>query len=437
MNNSSNQLTSPMLSRVKNRNFFHLYGDVFWWGVLAGSSISFLPIFLARLGASSFQIGLLTAGPAIINLVFSLPSGRWLASKPFLRTTFLSSIWHRLGYILLIFLPFFFAENAQISGMLAASIVMSIPGTLLAISFNAAFAEIVPPDDRALVVGRRNALVSLSMVATSVVCGQILELDWLAFPLNYQIVFGLGALGAGLSTYHLGQLKLTPDTSLARVNRPFFDTARPGVQRFFDAFRYPQGLRFLTRSTNRTLLELRPLRGPYGWFMFSYLAFYTFQYTAIPIFPTYFVSELKLGDASISIGTALFHFAMFLASFGLHRVSKRLGNRRMLFISAFIYGLYPLLNGMAQGVELYLIASFVGGIVWGFANGGLINRLMERIPEDQLPSHMAIHNLVLNLGILTGSLLSPLLIHWTSLREAMYIAAALRFLGGIFLGIWG
>ena len=50
---------------------------------------------------------------------------------------------------------------------------------------------------------------------------------------------------------------------------------------------------------------------------------------------------------------------------------------------------------------------------------------------------MALHNRVLNLGILAGSLAGPLLGNVVGLQEAVLIAAGLRLLAGIFLKIWG
>jgi hypothetical protein len=140
-------------------NIHHLYADVFWFGVLSGSAMTFMAIYASRLGATGFQVGLLTAGPAIANLIFSLPSGQWLQGKELIRISLLSSIIHRLGYALLIPLPFLFNESDQVSAMILITLMMSIPGTVLAIGFNALFADIVPTDMRGEVVGRRNALV--------------------------------------------------------------------------------------------------------------------------------------------------------------------------------------------------------------------------------------------------------------------------------------
>jgi len=73
-------------SRLKS-NIFHLYMDVFWYGIFVGSTFTFIGVYLTRLGANSFQIGLLTAAPGIVNLIISLPIARWLEGRSFIQTT--------------------------------------------------------------------------------------------------------------------------------------------------------------------------------------------------------------------------------------------------------------------------------------------------------------------------------------------------------------
>jgi predicted MFS family arabinose efflux permease len=96
-----------------------------------------------------------------------------------------------------------------------------------------------------------------------------------------------------------------------------------------------------------------------------------------------------------------------------------------------------LLIGLAKGPGPYLFASLVGGSVWALVSAALINRLMERVPEDERPAHMALHNLTLNLGILVGSLAGPFLSLQIGLQQALLIGAGLRFLAGGFLLLWG
>ncbi len=414
-------------------NFRHLYQDVFWYGVLAGSAVAFLTVYAARLGATGFQLGLLTAGPALANLVVSLPAGRWLEHHSLIRAVFYTSILHRAGYLILIILPWLLPSSSQVGAVALIVLAMSVPGTILAIAFNAMFADVVPPEWRGHVVGRRNALLAVSIMVTSLACGRLL--DWIAFPLNYQIVFGVGVLGAALSSYHLGHIR-APAAPPQRVGRPLRDLARPGLMRFVDVFRSPPGLRFLTRSGGKPLLRLDLVRGPFGSFLAAYLLLYTVQYLPIPLFPLVFVQELHLSDGAISLGHALFHLAVLLGSTRLARISVRFGHRRVLVLGALLFGLYPLLLALAADAGLFWVASFIGGSVWALLGGGLVNRLMERVSPDDLPAHMALHNLVLNLGMLCGALIGPVLGQEMGLREALLLSAGLRLLIGFVISAW-
>lgn len=415
-------------------SFRHLYADVLWFGVLSGSTMAFLAIYAARRGATSFQVSLLTAGPAVINLLFSLPFGRWIEGRPLIRTSFWSSLGSRLGYLALIPLPWIFSSSLEIWMVVLITLVMSIPGTILAISFNALFADIVPPAWRGEVVGRRNAILSFSMTATSLLCGQLL--DNILFPLNYQLVFALGAFGALASSYHLGRLH-TPTEPRPRIRQLFLEFARPGLLRFTDTFRMPLGMRFVRRNGSRPLLRPDLLHSSFGSFMLAYLLFYTFQYVPLPLYPLFFVHGLHLTDGAISLGSALYYGMMLAASLHLSFFSERLGHRGVLVIGSICTSLYPLLVGLAQNAALFWVGSGIGGIFWAFTNGGLVNRLMERVPADDRPAHMTLHNLMLNLGILSGSFAGPLLSSWLGLREAILLSVGLRLIGGVLIFFWG
>ncbi len=421
-------------TKTELNNARQLYADVFWYGLLAGSTLAFLSVYAAHLHATSFQIGLLTAGPAVVNLLFSLPAGHWLEKQPTARAVFITSIWNRLGYVVLIPLPILLPAAAQVWALPLIVLLMSIPGTILAIAFNALFADAVPPERRAHVVGRRNALLAMSSTLSSLACGWLL--DRIAFPLNYQIVFTLGVVGAGLSSFYRGRIRLTTPPP-ARVNRAIDDDARPGQFRFADAPRPAIGLRFLTRGAGQKLLRWDLLRGSFGPFLAAYFCFYTTQYLTIPLIPLMWVHELHLSDGTISLTSAIFWVVMLFASMGLARLTLQVGNQRLLTWGAVLYGFYPLWHGLARDATLVWVASVMGGAVWALTNGGLVNRLMERVPNDDRPAHMALHNLALNLGILAGSFLGPALAESIGLREALIAGALLRAFSGLLLGLWG
>jgi MFS family permease len=428
LNTETSALT---LNSIQRANFRHLYADVGWFGLLAGSTMTFVAVFATRMGANSFQISLLAAGPAVIHLLFSIPAGRWLENRSLSKASFWTAVIHRVGYVLLIPLPWLFAESLQIWAVVLITLFMSIPGAFLAIGFNALFADVVPPDKRGELVSKRSALTSVIMTVATLLSGQLL--DWIAFPLNYQIVFILGALGAAMSTYHLSQIRLPEDGPPPRVNRLIRDLARPGLLRLADSFRTSVGLRFLTRSAGKPLLRLDLLRGFYGPFLTAYLIFYIFQYIPIPLVPVYVVNNLVLTDSAISLGHSLFNIMVFLVSMRLGHYLSRFGNKAMLVTGAIFYGVYPLFLGLASDIRLYLVASFLGGISWAMVNTSMLNRLMEVVPEDDRPAYMALHNLTMNLGILVGSFIGPLLGEFFGLQTTLLLAAGLRAFASVFL----
>ena len=179
------------------------------------------------------------------------------------------------------------------------------------------------------------------------------------------------------------------------------------------------------------------LKGPFGIFMLAYLAFYAFQYFPIPLFPIAYVDQLHLTDGMIGIGNALFYGTMMLASIRLSYISTRFGHRKVLIASAALFPVFPLLLAMAKGPELYYLACLLGGGVFALLSAALINRLMERVPANDRPAHMAIHNLSLNIGILAGSLLGPITADLIGLQESLFLGAALRLLAAGFLWLWG
>ena len=357
-----------------------------------------------------------------------------MQDKSLVRVTFWSSFWQRLGYLVFIPLPLLLSSNGQVWALALVTLLMSLPGTILAISFNAIFADLVPLEWRAEVVGRRNALLAFSMVSTSLLCGQVL--DRVIFPYNYQIVFAFGAVGAGLSCYHLGRLRLGGEQP-ARAWGHYRDLSSREGRRFIQAVRTAFGFRLLRRPGDKSLLRMDLLRTTYGTFLLACFAFYTFQFVPIPLFPVFSVNVLLLTDGQISLGSALFYTTMMLASFGLGFLSARLGHRRVLIVGSLLFGLYPLLIGLAWDATLYWLASIAGGFAWGITNGGLLNRLMERSPDGDRPAYMALHNLALNLGILLGSLAGPLLSAKMGLRDAMLVSAGLRFAAGLLFILWG
>lgn len=424
---------------IHRKNFIHLYFDIAWYGVLSGSAISFLAVYATRLGADALRLGLLNAAPAVVNLMLTLPAGRWLQHRPIDRSVFWTAAGQRLFYVVWVFLPWLLAPHLEIWALIGLTLLMSVPGTALAVGFNALFAAAVPPEWRGYVAGRRNALLALMFMATSLLCGWILT--QMPFPQGYQVVFAIGVLGGLMSTVHLWfvrplEVPEVPHAPVAVANgKHLGDLVSPRSGGLW-GMRQSVGLRWLARR-ERPLLSLQPLRGAFGWVVGVLFAFHLAQYLALPLFPLYWVNRLQLTDAEISYGNAVFYAVVLVGSMQLAWLSQRFGHKSVLVVGVLVMSAYPALTAVTQNLTLFLVTSAVGGIAWSLVGGTIGNYLLERVPDGERPLHLAWYNLGLNAAILIGSLLAPALAGWSGLVPALLTAAVLRLFAGLAIWRWG
>jgi MFS family permease len=393
-------------------NFIHLILDIGWYAVLAGSAINFQSVYAARIGATSLQIGLLSAIPALISLGLSIPAGSWLEKRPIGSAVFWTSVIYRLGFLSWVFLPLLPTEENQIATLTFIILLQAIPLTALAVGFSALFAAAVPPDWRASIAGLRNVVLSIAFMATSLISGWLL--DRLPFPLNYQIIFGIGFLGAAMSSLHLYFVR--PLSQHTPPQPPTTPPTQSPLKNF------------------RAALRLDVWRGGFRSTLLVMLFFHFGQHLAIPLFPVYFVRTLHLTDEHIGIGTALFYLTTLIGSTQLARLTHKMGNHRTVTgVGVLGMSLYPLMLAFSSEVWHFYVISILGGVVWALVGGAYANYIIEKVPENDRPAHLAWYNVVLNASVLTGSLLGPALADWIGLSIALAVAGVLRLLAGILI----
>ena len=417
-------------------NFRHFYFDIAWYGVLAASAIAFVSVYAARLGGTAFQIGLLSAGPAVVNLFVTLPAARWLRERPLNPAVGQAAALHRVWYLFWIVLPWLLPPGAQVWVLIGLTLLMSAPGAVLAVGFNALFADAVPADWRGQVAGVRNALLSVTFILVSLLCGGIL--DRMTFPLGYQVVFAVGFVGAALSTLHVWLIKPCPNgASRPRTGRSLGDLASPGrIRSPVDAVRLGAGLRFLMRRPQAPRLSADVFRSPFGKLLAVLFAFHVALHVAIPLFPLTWVNRLHLSDQQIGLGTAIFYVCVFGASTQLARLVRRLGNQRVTAVGAIMMSSYPAWMAASRGLGLFLVGSAFGGLGWALVGGAMVNYVLEKVPEDRRPDYLAWYNLALNAALLIGSLIGPLLAGIIGVPATLFLSAALRFLGALAILRW-
>ena len=399
-------------------NFWHLYFDIAWFGVLSGTAVNFLNVYVTRLGASGLQIGLLAAMAAIVNLFLAIPAGRWIEKRHTGRAVFWSSVVFRLGYVLWIPLPWLFDAQGQIWALIILAFLMAIPLTPLGVGFNALFAEAVPDRFRAQVAGTRNVTFAIAYMLTSFGAGYILK----NMPLEagYQVIFAIGAFGAAMSSYHIYHVTPMEETA------PLLSTPLPAST---SQTASPRGI--------KSALRLDIWRTPFRNVLLVLFAFHLAHYMSAPIYPLYNVRILNLNDNNLGTGTALYYLTVLIGSTQFRRVAHRYGNKNVTGWSVAGMAIYPFMLAAAHTVWHYYVLSFLGGFLFAMVNGAYIKYMLEKIPPDDRPSHLAWYSIILNIAILGSSLAGPAIAEVIGLANALIIFGVLRILAGLAILKWG
>ncbi|HMZ06274.1 MAG TPA: MFS transporter [Anaerolineales bacterium] len=400
-------------------NFNHLYLDIAWFGILSGTAVNFLNVYATRLGASGFQIGLLSAVGAVVNLFLAIPAGHWVNKRNTNKAVFWSSVFFRLGYVFWIPLPWLLNEQGQVWALIVLTFLMAIPLTPLGVGFNALFAESVPEQYRARVAGTRNITFAIAYVLSSLLAGFLLKN--IPFPQGYQVIFLIGTIGAALSSYHLYHvhpLQTESSTPLPTLTVDSTATGNPPREK-------------------SSALRLDIWQTPFRIVLLGLFFFHFAQYIVTPLYPIAFVRQLHLNDAQIGNGTAFYYLSAMLASTQLSKIVSRFGNKRVTAFGAFGMASYPIMLAFAQNVLHYYALSFLNGSIFALVNGAYANYMLERIPPNDRPPHLAWYTIMLNFAILGSSLLGPAVADATGLAAALILFGLMRALAGVVLLKWG
>ncbi|MDH7488485.1 MAG: MFS transporter [Anaerolineae bacterium] len=397
-----------MRETVNERNIWNLYLDVAWWGVANGIWITYLSVFAVRLGASTQWLGVLAALPALVNMIWAIPSARIVESAPrrlplVLRVGFLQ----RLAWLGVALVPFAFRGQGGVYAIVLIAGLSTIPAATSAVAFTSIMADLIPPQDRARVVSVRNVLLSATTTLTVLACGPIL--DAIPFPLSYQVVFGLSFLAALMSLRHVARLQVPEEVTAAHRERP---------------------KSWLTTNVRNAVREVMAAK-PFVKYVVSSLIFHWGIYFPTALFSVYRVRYLGATDTWIGLLTMVDSVITIAFYMVWGRLATRWGNRRVLIIGAFGMIAFPVLTGLSTSLPMLLIPSVIAGIFTPAFNLATFNELLAVSPETHRPRFIAVYTSAVNAAAFAAPLAGSYLAAATDIRLALFLGGAFRFLGGL------
>ena len=381
-----------------------LYAEVAFQAVVEAGAMSFLAVFLVRLGAANWQVGLLDSLPALVMTVASLPMAALVERK---RSLVAVANWARFifravigSFALLPFLPQALATYL----MLTARGLISGPSAAGNVAFVTVLGRVAPPERRPHMLSMRLAIHGLAASAVGYLAGR-----WLGsapYPLNYSSLF-LSAFVAGLvSIYILSRLKLPKPA--------------PGEREAVREPRRLKGALSLMRST--------PLLRNYS------LATTVFHLgLAMPsaLYTIYRVRNMGASDAWIGTLFTVERVLSVLTYFALSRLLSRPAWRRWLWVTCVGVALYPLSMGFCRTPAMLLLPSICGGIFGSGMNIFITNTLFQVSSEENRPTLVAADATLANIAAFVAPLLGTALADATNINLALLIIAGVRVVSGL------
>jgi MFS family permease len=390
---------------IQKRNFRYVQIDAI--GVsISNVAAPFLPVFLTRLGASNFQVGLLSSMPGVTGLVLAILVGRFLQTRTNVVPWYsLSRLMVILCYALTGILTLAVSEQFVIIATLAIWAFATIPQTALAVAFSVVMNAVAGPEGRYALLSRRWAIFGLTGVVGTFIITRVINL--IAFPLNYAVMFMVLSLGGFLSFYFSRKISL-PD----QVAPPLPDIRSP-IQNL---------------KNYVTLLREHPV-----FLSFSTKRFVYFSALVLsqPIMPLFLVREVRATDSQIGTINMTFTLVMLVGYFLWPRVSRRKGGRFVLLATTLGMTLYPALSAATPHVHLIIIYAGVAGFFQSGLDLVFFDELMKTVPPEYGATFVALAQSMQYLSMIIAPLFGTWLASYASigLGGALWLSASLRLAG--------
>ncbi len=394
--------------QVRRNNFRYVLIDA------VGVSISnvaapFLPVFLTRMGASNFQVGLLSTMPGITGLLLAMVVGRFLQGRkniiPWYGTSRLLVI---SSYAFTGIITLLFPSDNVILATLVVMALASVPQIALSIAFNVVMNAVAGPEGRYDLLSKRWAVFGFTSVVFTFFITRIINL--VQFPINYGLMF-LGLSFGGLISYVFSRKITIPDQEVivAPKGQPLLENIRDTAKTILAA------PRFVSFSGKR----------------FVYLSAI---FMSGPILPLYFVNVVKATDSQIGTINMLMTILMLVGYVIWPRVSARWGGRVVLLMTTAGMISYPALVAFQTDVNWIYGYAVIAGLFQSGLDLVFFDELMKTVPVRYSAIFVSVAQLMQYMSTMIAPMIGTTIADNYSLATALLVTAVIRLFGfGLFL----
>jgi hypothetical protein len=388
---------------IQRRNFRYVQIDGI--GVsIANIAAPFLPVFLTRLGAANFQVGLLSSMPGLTGLILAIAVGRFLQTRRAIVP------WYSLSRLLVIscyaltgVFTLLLPQRAVVTSTLIIWALATLPQISLAVAFSVVMNAVAGPEGRYALLSRRWAIFGLTGVIGTFIVTRLIDL--IDFPLNYAIMFLTLSLGGLISFYFSSRITI-PDQ-----NPP----PRSGGHSPLEEIR-----------GYLSLLRAAPAFRSFAGKRFVYLSAIALS---APIMPLYLVRIIGATDSQIGTVNMTMTLVMLVGYFLWPWASRKRSGRFVLLATTLGMVFYPALSAATSNVYLIIFYAGIAGLFQSGLDLVFFDELMKTVPPEYSATFVSLAQSMQYLSTVVAPLIGTWLANYIGLGGALWVSAGLRLLG--------
>ena len=397
-------------STVESANARHLIISGSWVGLIEGGIITYLPVFLARLGASPVMLGLFTSGQFLLGSIAYIPGGAFAErQRDQVQVANVSSVIARSVYLVIALLPFFLAPADIVLAAVIVWTLMALPLAVFVPSFFTVLQQAVPLGRRSQFLGVRWSVMTVVSALSIPLFG--LLLDHTPEPTGYQIVFGISFLAGLLHVVNFSRVRVPPFVGAADSGNAD-GNLMTRLHRFMQPF---VESRLFVRYSLATLGFRLALYVPYA------------------LFSIYWVDNLQASDTVIGLRGGVGYAALAVGYILWGRWSRQWGDRIVLLISGLLFGSYPVVTALLPTPDYLPLAAVLWGLAGSGIDIGLFAMMMAVSPEDKRPRFVAATYVLSSITSFIGPMLGAALAEIVDVRSALFVGGGLQLATALLL----
>ncbi len=378
----TNQLTEG--ARASLRWF---YFDGLFASASDAITLTYLTLYLLALGATSAQIGFMTALASLSAAALLVP-GAMLSERLRSRKGLILASGGgvtRSMLLLLALTPLIFKGSSAILVMIAFKLVADGFANLSIPAWISLTADLVPLKYRGHYFGSRNLIMGISNMIMVLLVGAMIT--HIGSPAGYQLAFGLAFAIGMISTFSFSHIQ-EPQPAAPRTVQPTYTPA--SLLHTLSADR-----RFLAFCAHAMLWTIS-------------------LNVAGPFFNVHLVQNLKATAVMVGITSIVSSLTGLPGMRLFGRWADQWGPRKVQLITGLVIPVLPLAWAIIRAPWQVILINILGGFIWAGYNLSSFNFLLLLTPNEQRARYSALFQIVVTLSTAVGAALGGLItMHWS------------------------